>query len=67
MKLRLWNDLYLIQGRYIVLMGIPNKTSSLNDLNGLDVIPIPIWQLTSHVQQDHPNTGSPHFLCSAYP
>ena len=31
MMLRLWSDLYLIQGRYIVLMGIPNKTSSLND------------------------------------
>ena len=31
MKLRLWSDLYLIQGRYIVFMGIPIKTSSLND------------------------------------
>ena len=31
MMLRLWSDLYLIQGRYIVLMGIPNKTSSLNN------------------------------------
>ena len=31
MKLRLWSDLYLIQGRYIVFMGITIKTSSLND------------------------------------
>ena len=39
MKLRLWSDLYLIQGRYIVIMGTPNKTSSLFVLNGLDVYP----------------------------
>jgi hypothetical protein len=39
MKLRLWSDLYLIQGRYIVIMGTPIKASSLNDLNGLDVYP----------------------------
>ena len=31
MQLRLWSDLYLIQGRYIVFMGIPNKTSSPSD------------------------------------
>lgn len=41
-ELRLWSDLYLIKGRYIVVLGIPSKTSSLNDLNCLDVIPIPI-------------------------
>jgi hypothetical protein len=34
-----WSDLYLIQGRYIVIMGTPIKASSLNDLNGLDVYP----------------------------
>ena len=39
MKRWLWSDLYLIQGRYIVIMGTPNKTSSLYDLNGLDVYP----------------------------
>lgn len=39
MELRLWSDLYLIQGRYIVIMGTPNKTSSLFVLNGLDVYP----------------------------
>lgn len=39
MLLRLWSDLYLIQGRYIVFMGTPNKTSSLSILNGLDVYP----------------------------
>ena len=39
MLLRLWSDLYLIQGRYIVIMGTPIKASSLNDLNGLDVYP----------------------------
>ena len=39
MMLRLWSDLYLIQGRYIVIMGTPIKASSLNDLNGLDVYP----------------------------
>ena len=39
MKLWLWSDLYLIQGRYIVIMGTPNKTSSLFVLNGLDVYP----------------------------
>ena len=39
MLLRLWRDLYLIQGRYIVIMGTPIKASSLNDLNGLDVYP----------------------------
>lgn len=39
MKLRLWSELYLIQGRYIVTMGTPNKTSSLFVLNGLDVYP----------------------------
>ena len=39
MELRLWSDLYLIQGRYIVIMDAPNKTSSLSVLNGLDVYP----------------------------
>ena len=39
MELGLWSDLYLIQGRYIVIMGTPNKTSSLFILNGLDVYP----------------------------
>ena len=39
MELRLWSDLYLIQGRYIVIMGTPNKTSSLSVINGLDVYP----------------------------
>lgn len=39
MELRLWSDLYLIQGRYIVIMGTPNKTSSLSVLSGLDVYP----------------------------
>ena len=39
MLLRLWSDLYLLQGRYIVIMGTPIKASSLNDLNGLDVYP----------------------------
>ena len=39
MELRLWSDLYLIQGRYIIIMGTPNKTSSLSVLNGLDVYP----------------------------
>ena len=38
-ELRLWSDLYLIQGRYTVIMGTPNKTSSLSILNGLDVYP----------------------------
>lgn len=28
----------LIQGRYIVIMGTPNKTSSFFALNGLDII-----------------------------
>ena len=37
MKLRLWSDLYLIQGRYIVIMGAPNKTSSPVSYTHLDV------------------------------
>ena len=39
LELRLWSDFYLIQGRYIVIMGAPSKTSSLFVLNGLDVYP----------------------------
>ena len=37
MKLRLWSDLSPIQDRYIVIMGAPNKTSSLSVLNGIYV------------------------------
>lgn len=72
MELRLWSDLYLIQGRYIVIMGTPNKTSSLFVLNGLDVYPHPYmaahlscptgssslrWVLTSFVLPVH-NQGA---------
>lgn len=39
MELWLWSVLYLIQGRYIIIIGTPNKTSSLFILNGLDVYP----------------------------
>lgn len=50
MKLRLWNDLYLIQDRYIVIMGTPYRTSSLFVLNGLDVQhPSNAWSSTSTV------------------
>ena len=67
MELRLWSDLYLIQGRYIVIMGTPNKTSSLSALNGLDVYPSLYGSLPLMSNRIILLAVGPHFLLSAFP
>ena len=67
MELRLWSDLYLIQGRYIVIMGTPNKTSSLFVLNGLDVYPSLYGSSPLMSNRIILLTVGPHFLRSACP
>ena len=67
MELRLWSDLYLIQGRYIVIMGTPNKTSSLFVLNGLDVYPSLYGSSPLMSNRIILLTAGPHFLRSACP
>lgn len=67
MELRLWSDLYLIQGRYIVIMGAPNKTSSLSVLNGLDVYPSLYGSSPLMSNRIILLAAGPHFLRSAYP
>lgn len=67
MELRLWSDLYLIQGRYIVIMGTPNKTSSLSVLNGLDVYPSLYGSSPLMSNRIILLAAGPHFLRSAYP
>jgi len=67
MKLRLWSDLYLIQGRYIVIMGAPNKTSSLSVLNGLDLYPSLYGSSPLMSNRIILLTAGPHFLRSACP
>ena len=66
-ELRLWSDLYLIQGRYIVIMGAPNKTSSLFVLNGLDVYPSLYGSSPLMSNGIILLTVGPHFLRSACP
>ena len=67
MELRLWSDLYLIQGRYTVIMGTPNKTSSLFVLNGLDVYPSLYGSSPLMSNRIIRLTVGPHFLRSACP
>ena len=66
-ELRLWSDLYLIQGRYTVIMGTPNKTSSLFVLNGLDVYPSLYGSSPLMSNRIILLTVGPHFLRSACP
>ena len=66
-ELRLWSDLYLIQGRYTVIMGTPNKTSSLFVLNGLDVYPSLYGSSPLMSNRIIRLTVGPHFLRSACP
>ena len=67
MMMRLWSDLYLIQGRYIVFVGTPNKTSSLPVLNGLDVYPSLYGSSPLMSNRIIPLPEGPHFLRSACP
>ena len=67
MELRLWSDLYLIQSIYIVIMGAPNKTSSLFVLNGLDVYLSLYGSSPFMSNRIILLAAGPHFLRSAYP
>ena len=66
-ELRLWSDLYLIQGRYIVIMGTPNKASSLSVLNGFDVYPSLYGSSPLMSNRIILLAVGPHFLRSACP
>ena len=60
MELRL--GVILPSGQIYSNNGSPNKTSSLFRFKWPRCIPIPIWQLTSHVQQEYPPYVGPRFF-----